>query len=66
MDTVKTWVSTGADFLREVGVELRKVTWPTRQETLGSTMVVLVMAILMAIFFWGVDILLTLAVQQVL
>jgi preprotein translocase subunit SecE len=66
VDTVKTWVSTGADFLREVGVELRKVTWPTRQETLGSTMVVLVMAILMAIFFWGVDILLTLAVRQVL
>jgi len=37
-------------FLGEVQVELKKCTWPTRQELLGSTMVVVVSVIILGVF----------------
>jgi len=37
-------------FLGEVKVELRKCTWPTRRELLGSTMVVVVSVIILGVF----------------
>ncbi|MDY7031929.1 MAG: preprotein translocase subunit SecE [Thermodesulfobacteriota bacterium] len=43
-------------FLREVRVELKKVTWPSRKETVGSTSVVLVVVIIIAVFLGLVDI----------
>jgi preprotein translocase subunit SecE len=66
VDKLKTWVGQSREFFREVSVEMRKVTWPGRKETIGSTGVVLVMTVLMAMFFWVVDVLLTWAVRQVL
>jgi preprotein translocase subunit SecE len=39
-----------AQFFREVKVELQKVTFPTRQETVGSTVVVLVLTVIMSIY----------------
>ena len=43
------------EFLREVRVELKKVTWPTRKETMASTVVVLVTVIISAIYLGLVD-----------
>jgi len=43
-------------FLREVKVELKKVDWPSRKETIGSTSVVLVVVIIVAIFLGLIDI----------
>jgi len=40
-------------------VELRKVVWPTRDETIKTTYVVFIFAILMGLFFWGLDWVLT-------
>ncbi|MDH3345627.1 MAG: preprotein translocase subunit SecE [Kiritimatiellaceae bacterium] len=37
-------------FLGEVHIELKKCTWPTRQELLGSTMVVVVSVIILGAF----------------
>jgi preprotein translocase subunit SecE len=37
-------------FLGEVQIELKKCTWPTRQELLGSTMVVVVSVIILGVF----------------
>ena len=48
-------VDTVSQFLREVRVELSKVTWPTRKETIASTSVVLVIVILIAAFLGIVD-----------
>ena len=48
-------VDTVRQFLREVRVELSKVTWPTRKDTLASTSVVLVIVILIAAFLGLVD-----------
>jgi preprotein translocase subunit SecE len=39
-----------AQFFREVKVELQKVTFPTRQETVSSTLVVLVLTVIMAVY----------------
>jgi preprotein translocase subunit SecE len=46
-------------FLREVKVELKKVTWPSRKETMASTAVVLILVIIIAAFLGVVDIGLT-------
>ena len=43
-------------FLREVKIELKKVTWPSRKETIGSTSVVLIVVIIIASFLGLVDI----------
>jgi len=44
-----------AKFVREVRAEMRKVSWPTRKETMISTTMVLVLATLAAVFFVVVD-----------
>jgi len=43
-------------FLREVKVELKKVTWPSRKQTLGSTAVVLALVMLISLFLGVVDV----------
>jgi preprotein translocase subunit SecE len=42
-------------FLQQVRAETAKVTWPTRRETLISTIMVIIMAFLAAIFFFAAD-----------
>jgi preprotein translocase subunit SecE len=47
-------------FVQAARVELRKVVWPNRQETMQVTLVVFVMVIVLGLFFWGLDTLLAL------
>lgn len=42
-------------FVQASRVELRKVVWPNRQETIQVTIVVFVMVIVLSLFFWGLD-----------
>ena len=42
-------------FLKEVKIELKKVVWPTRKDTIASTSVVLVIVTIIAIFLGLVD-----------
>lgn len=42
-------------FMREVREEVDKVAWPSRRETLITTVMVLIMAVLAAIFFTLAD-----------
>jgi preprotein translocase subunit SecE len=44
-----------AQFIQQVRAETAKVTWPTRKETVTTTIMVLIMATLTAIFFLIVD-----------
>jgi preprotein translocase subunit SecE len=53
-------------FIREVRQETSKVTWPTRKETMVTTVMVFVMVFLAAIFFWVVDLVLGSAVRFLL
>lgn len=42
-------------FLQQTRAEVAKITWPTRRETVVTTIMVLIMATLAAIFFFFVD-----------
>jgi preprotein translocase subunit SecE len=53
-------------FLREVRVELKKVTWPNRKQTAGSTVVVIILVFILAAFLGLVDFSLSKLVQVVL
>ena len=43
------------EFVRQVRQEVSKVTWPSRKETMQSTIMVLVMVMVAALFFFPVD-----------
>ncbi len=46
-------------FAQAARVELRKVVWPEREETIKTTYVVFIFAVVMGVFFWLLDIGLT-------
>ena len=46
---------TAWEFMRESRTEIRKVVWPTRKETTQTTLVVLGVVTLVAIFLWMID-----------
>ena len=52
-------------FGREARMEVRKVVWPTRQETLQTTFMVLVAVIIIGIFLWLIDMVLAEAIQLI-
>jgi preprotein translocase subunit SecE len=54
------------EFLQQVRTEVSKVTWPTRKETVITTIMVLAMSVLAAVFFFGVDWVLGTLVQLIL
>jgi preprotein translocase subunit SecE len=54
------------EFLQEVREEAAKVTWPTRKETMITTVMVMIMVALAAVFFLVVDMALQWGVNKVL
>jgi preprotein translocase subunit SecE len=63
---VKGVVDQSVQFLREVKVELKKVAWPSRKQTLGSTAVVLILVFIISAFLGVVDMGLSSLVRLVL
>ncbi|MDP2923972.1 MAG: preprotein translocase subunit SecE [Candidatus Omnitrophota bacterium] len=55
MDIIKKPVQ----FLKEVKLELGKVSWSTREELIGSTFVVIVITTIMAVFIGIIDLILS-------
>ncbi len=45
----------GIEFLKEVRIELKRVTWPTRQETIKYTSIVIGLSLAVAAFLGGLD-----------
>ena len=54
------------EFIQQVRTEVSKVTWPTRRETLITTAMVLLMSVAAALFFLGVDWVLSMIVTFIL
>ena len=54
------------EFFREVSVELKKVSWPTRQQTMNATVVVIVVSFVVAFFLGIVDIVLARVVGSIM
>lgn len=55
----------GLGFLQDARMELRKVVWPTRQETVQTTGVVIVIVIITALVLWGIDGIFALIVKSI-
>ena len=53
-------------FFQQVRTEVSKVTWPTRRETIITTVMVLVMVVVASLFFLAVDQILGLAARFLL
>jgi len=49
------FITKSLQFLREVKVELKKVTWPSRKEAAASTLVVIILVIIISAFLGMVD-----------
>ena len=65
-EQIKTWAQNAKQFYSDVRSEMKKVSWPARQEVMGTTIVVIV-----AVFFFGlylglVDYLLSMGLARVL
>ncbi len=43
------------EFVRQVRVETGKIAWPTRRETITTTIMVLIMTTVLSLFFFGID-----------
>ena len=54
------------EFMRQVREEVSKVTWPTRRETMITTVMVLIMVILAALFFLLADYLISWFISNIL
>ena len=64
--TEPTILQKSMQFLREVKIELKKVTWPTRKQTLGSTVVVVILVMIFSLFLGLVDVSLSSIIRVVL
>lgn len=53
-------------YLAQVRQEARKVTWTSRQETIVSTVLVLILSTIAILFFWAVDFTIQFTVQRLL
>jgi preprotein translocase subunit SecE len=58
VERVQDWWGSVLQFIREVRVELKKVTWPSRKEVIGSTAVVIVASFVVAFFLGFIDLIL--------
>jgi preprotein translocase subunit SecE len=54
------------EFMQQVRAEVAKVTWPTRRETTITTIMVIIMAFISAIFFYLADQVLSFGIQALL
>ena len=54
------------NFFREVKIELKKVVFPSRDEVIGSTKIVVVLTIIIAVFLYSIDLILSTMVGMLL
>ncbi len=47
-------------FYHDVKLEMRKTSWPTRNEVWSTTLVVLIAVVFFGFYLWGIDLLITL------
>ncbi|MBO0725460.1 MAG: preprotein translocase subunit SecE [Blastocatellia bacterium] len=51
-----SWFATVRQFWRDVALEMKKVSWPTRTEVINTTIITIVVVIFFAAFLWLADI----------
>jgi len=63
---VKVWVKDTKDYINDLRLEMRRVTWPNRKQVEGTTAVVIISAFAFAAYFAVVDSLLTSGLKKIL
>jgi preprotein translocase subunit SecE len=58
------WLNKIREFFHDVLVEFKKVSWPSRREVMGSTTVVIIVVLVLAVFLFVVDQALSAVVYQ--
>ena len=66
MEKIKLLMDKAVQFLTQAKAELKKVTWPTRKQTLASTGVVMVIVAVMALYLGIIDLILAKLVKIIL
>jgi preprotein translocase subunit SecE len=51
----KQWWGDVREFFRDTAAEMKKVSWPSKNEVIGTTVVVIVATIVFAVYLWGCD-----------
>jgi preprotein translocase subunit SecE len=51
------WIKQARDFLSETRIEMRKVSFPGRDEVVATTVVVLITSVVFAAYLWAADLL---------
>ena len=65
-DEKKNWLQATRDYINELKVEMRRVSWPSRKQVEGTTGVVIFAVFAFAAYFWVVDSILARGVKAVL
>jgi len=55
-----------ATFFKDVGLEMKKVNWPTKKDTLINTVTVIAISVVAAIFLGGLDIIIRGIIKRIL
>jgi preprotein translocase subunit SecE len=63
---VKVWVRDTRDYINDLKLEMRRVTWPNRKQVEGTTAVVILSVFAFAAYFAVVDSLLTSGIKRIL
>jgi preprotein translocase subunit SecE len=66
MEKIKLFMDKAMQFVSQAKAELKKVTWPTRKQTLASTGVVMVIVAITAVYLGIIDFILAKLVKFIL
>ena len=66
MADVQKWAQDTKDYINELKLEMRRVTWPNRKQVESTTLVVIVSVFAFAGYFWVVDGILGRGIREVL
>ena len=66
MADVKQWVQSTKDYVNDLKLEMKRVTWPNRKQVEGTTAVVIFSVFAFAAYFWVVDGILSAGIKDVL
>jgi preprotein translocase subunit SecE len=59
------WIERSRQFFRDVMLEMKKVSWPTRSEVINTTIIVVVTVFFFAFFLFGTDIVLSYLIRGI-
>jgi preprotein translocase subunit SecE len=65
-ESIKNWAEKTKQFYTDVRSEMKKVSWPSRQEVTGTTIVVIVSVFFFGFYLWLVDTILAVGLDRVL